>query len=36
LAASPVFDGMIAAQRRHFISLLDGSLVCYAEAESEN
>ena len=31
LESSPVFDGMIAAQRRIFISLQDGSLVCFGQ-----
>ncbi len=29
LESSPVFDGMIAARSRIFISLQDGSLVCF-------
>ena len=29
LESSPVFDGMIAARGRVFISLEDGSLVCF-------
>ena len=31
LDSSPVFDGMIAARRRIYISLQDGSLVCFGE-----
>jgi outer membrane protein assembly factor BamB len=31
LKSSPVFDGMIAARGRVFISLQDGSLVCFGE-----
>lgn len=31
LESSPVFDGMIAAQGRVFVSLEDGSVVCFGE-----
>ena len=31
LESSPVFDGMIAARSRLFLSLEDGSLVCFSE-----
>ncbi len=31
LDALPVFDGLIAAQERLFMSLKDGSVICYAE-----
>ncbi|MDG1894380.1 MAG: PQQ-binding-like beta-propeller repeat protein [Fuerstiella sp.] len=31
LPAAPVFDGMIAAQRQLFLSLQDGSLLCFGE-----
>jgi outer membrane protein assembly factor BamB len=31
LDAQPVFDGMIAAQKKVFVALEDGSLVCYGE-----
>ncbi|MAG93647.1 MAG: hypothetical protein CMJ48_07850 [Planctomycetaceae bacterium] len=31
LPSAPVFDGMIAAQRRVFLSLQDGSLLCFGE-----
>ncbi len=31
LPSAPVFDGMIAAQRQLFISLKDGSLVCFGK-----
>jgi len=31
LASTPVFDGMIAAQGRLFVSLQNGSLVCYGK-----
>jgi len=31
LESSPVFDGMIAARERLFVSLQDGSLVCFGE-----
>ena len=31
LESSPVFDGMIAARSRIFISLQDGSLVCFGK-----
>ncbi len=29
--APPVFDGMIAAQERLFVSLQNGSLVCFGK-----
>ena len=32
LDSSPVFDGMIAAQSRIYISLQDGSLVCFGKS----
>ena len=32
LDSSPVFDGMIAAQNRIYISLQDGSLVCFGKS----
>lgn len=31
LPSAPVFDGMIAAQRQLFLSLQDGSLLCFGE-----
>jgi len=31
LPAAPVFDGMIAARRQLFLSLQDGSLLCFGE-----
>jgi len=31
LESSPVFDGMIAARSRIYISLQDGSLVCFGK-----
>ena len=31
LGSSPVFDGMIAARSRIFISLQDGSIVCFGK-----
>ena len=32
LDSSPVFDGMIAARSRIYISLQDGSLVCFGKS----